>query len=251
MAIAFVGGIGAVNATSGTVLTTGSYTVTSGSLIVAVWRFNFNNAAGSGGVPPTVTMSDSNGNTWATAVLETSAISGVQDGYTLGIAYAMNAAAGSTTFTMTIANSRASRGLAILEYSGAATSSALLATATGKGSGTNTITSGTYTASGNSVTVVSANTLNGNNLADWTGATVGGNATTARSPAAYDTGTYIRDYISSASLTGATSAATNNNSAIYKLIVSASFAEAAAATTIYEFQSLNRGVGRGIARGIA
>jgi hypothetical protein len=224
MAIAFVSGVGATDATSGTALTTASYTVSSGSLLVAVWRFLFNNAAGSGGVPPTVTMSDSRGNTWATAVVETSGLSGVQDGWTLGIAYAMNATAGATTFTMTIANSRSDRGLAILEYSGAATSSALLATGNGRGTGS-TVSTGTYTASGNSVTVASANTVNGNNLADWTGLAVGGNATTGRSPAAYDSSAYIRDYISSAALTGAISSANSNNSAIYKLIVSASFAE--------------------------
>jgi len=224
MPIAFVGGVGATDGTSGAALTTASYTVSSGSLLVAVWRFLFNNAAGSGGVPPAVTMSDSRGNTWATAVVETSGLSGVQDGWTLGIAYAMNATAGATTFTMTIANSRSDRGLAILEYSGAATSSALLATGSGRGGGS-PINTGTYTAPGNSLTVVSANTITGNNLVDWTAATVGGNATTGRSPAAYDSSAYIRDYISSASLTGAVSSASNNNGVLYKLIVSASFAE--------------------------
>jgi hypothetical protein len=177
-------------------------------------------------------MSDSTGGTWATAVVETSGLSGVQDGWTLGIAYSMNATAGSKTFTMTIANSRSDRGLVILEYSGAATSSALLATGKGR-ENVSPINTGTYTASGNSVTVASANTVNGANLADWTGLTVGGNATTGRSPAAYDSSAYIRDYISSASLTGAVSSASNNNFPIYKLIVSASFAEAPTVTYTY------------------
>jgi hypothetical protein len=169
-----------------------------------------------------------------------------------GIAYAMNATAGSTTFTFTISDSRELRGIAILEYSGAATSSALSATAVGTTTPAVTVTSSTYSTSGNTVTVGVANNINNANLADWTGFTVAGNATTARSPANYDTGAYIRDFISTGAFSSVTSTASNNNGGTSKLIVSASFAEAAnVVTTIYEFQSFNRGIGRGIARGIA
>jgi hypothetical protein len=221
MAIAFVGGVGNSNAASGTTLTTSAYTVTAGSLLVAVWRHYHNNVSGG---TPTITISDSNGNTWTNAASATTGIAGVQDGMRAGIAYAMNATSGSTTFTFTISDSRTTRGIAILEYSGAATTSALSATATGVATGS-TITSSTYSTSGNTVTVGVANTINNGNLADWTGFTVSGNATTARSPANYDTAAYIRDYISSGAFTSATSTASNNNGGVYKLIVSASFAE--------------------------
>jgi hypothetical protein len=248
MPIAFVGGVGNSNAASGTTLTTGSYTVSAGSLLVAVWRHFHNNVSGG---TPAITISDSSGNTWTNGPSQTLGVAGIRDGMRAGIAYSMNAAAGSTTFTFTIADSRTLRGIAILEYSGAATSSALSATGVGT-SGTGTVTSGTYSTSGNTVTVAVANTVGNSNLADWTGLTVAGNASTARSPANYDTGAYIRDYISTTSFSSVTSAASNNNSSIEKLIVSASFAEAAnVVTTIYEFQSFNRGIGRGIARGIA
>jgi len=264
MAINYVGGIGAVDATSGTTLTTASYTVAAGSLLVATWRHLHDNVAGSG--TPTVTISDSRGNIWATADSETSGISGVQDGWRLGIAYAMNAAAGATTFTMTISNSRQNRGIAILEYSGAATSSALLATAKNRGGGTNTISSSSFSASGNNLTVVTANTINGANLVDWTGIAVGGNAATLRT--GLDASAYLGQYVSAGSLSGATSAATNNNPVIYKIIVSASFAEAVpyeARITWAEAQyqssgvssstdyssPLSRGIFRGIERGVA
>ena len=249
MAIAFISGIGAVDATSGTTLTAGSYTVTAGSLLVAVWRHYHNNVSGTG--TPTVTISDSKGNTWTTAASATLGVAGVTDGMRGGIAYAMNAASGATTFTFTISDSRDTRGIAILEYSGVATTSALSATATATSAPTGTITSSTYSTSGNTVTVGVENNINNANLVDWTGFTVAGNATTARSPAAYDTGAYIRDFISTGAFSSVTSTASNNNSGLQKLIVSASFAEASAAPTIYEFASFNRGVGRGIARGIA
>lgn len=266
MAITYINGIGAVDATSGTTLTTSSYTVSAGSLLVATWRHLHDNVAGTG--TPTVTISDSLGNVWATADSETSGISGVQDGWRLGIAYAMNASAGATTFTMTISNSRQNRGLAILEYSGAATSAALLATAKNRGGGTNTITSSTFSASGNNLTIVTANTINGANLVDWTGITVGGNSATLRT--GLDSSAYLGQYISSGSLSSATSAATNNNSIVYKLIVSASFAEAPAipyearitwaeaqyqasgVPSVTDYSSpMSRGIFRGIERGVA
>jgi hypothetical protein len=229
MPIAFVGGIGTTNAASGTTLTTGSYTVTAGSLLVAVWRHNHDNVNGTG--TPAITISDSAGNNWTTADIATNGIANVQDGWRVGIAYAMNAIAASTTFTFTIANSRATRGIAVLEYSGAATSSALSATgkfqptAVDPGARTPIVTT-TYSTSGPTLTVVVASTISGANLADWTGITVAGNATTGRSPANYDTSAYIRDFISTGAFSSVTSSASNNNGTIGKTIVSASFAEA-------------------------
>jgi hypothetical protein len=226
MPIAFINGIGATNAASGTTLTTGSYTVTAGSLLVAVWRHNHDNVSGSG--TPIVNISDSRGNTWTSADSATQGIANAQDGWRVGIAYAMNAIAASTTFTFTISDSRSARGIAVLEYSGAAALSA-----TGKFQPTAldtgarpTIVSSAYSTSGPTLTVVVASTISGANLADWTGITVAGNATTGRSPANYDTSAYIRDYISTGAFSSVTSSASNNNGGIGKTIVSASFAEA-------------------------
>jgi hypothetical protein len=226
MPIAFINGIGATNAASGTTLTTGSYTVTAGSLLVAVWRHNHDNVNGSG--TPIINISDSRGNTWTSADSATQGIANVQDGWRVGIAYAMNAIAASTTFTFTISDSRAARGIAVLEYSGAAALSAtgkFQPTALDTGART-PIVSSTYSTSGPTLTVVVASTISGANLADWTGITVAGNATTGRSPANYDTSAYIRDYISTGAFSSVTSSASNNNGSIGKTIVSASFAEA-------------------------
>lgn len=231
MPIAFIGGVGANNGASGSSLTTASYTVSAGSLLVAVWRHLHDNVAGSG--TPAVTISDSRGNTWANATSETIGVANAYDGIRAGIAYAMNATSGSTTFTFTIADSRQTRGIAVLEYSGAATASALVATAGAVVVSGATVTSSTYSTSGNTLTVGVASTLFGGNLTDWTGLTVAGNASTGRSPAAYDTLAYIRDYISTSPFSSVTSSASNNNSVTNKLIVSASFAEAPSVTYTY------------------
>lgn len=230
MPATFVNGTGNSNAASGSTLVapaSGTYTVSAGSLLVAVWRHYHDNVSGTG--TPTVTISDSRGNTWTNANSATLGVAGIADGMRAGIAYAMNASAGPTTFTFTLSDNRTTRGLAILEYSGASVTSALSAVGSfpppgSSGATTATVTSSTYSTTGKTISVVVANTINSANLADWTGATVAGNATTARSPANYDTLAYIRDYISTGTFTSATSTATNNNASIQKLIVSASFA---------------------------
>ena len=223
MAIAYVGGIAAANTASGTGLTTSSYTVSAGSLVVAVWQHQHDNVAGG---TPTVTISDSRSGTWTAADNQTAGIASVQDGRRVGIAYLMNAAAGSTTFTQTISDSRTERSLVILEYSGAATSSALLTTGKAYNASGNA-TSSAMTATGPSLTVLVAQTATGANLGDWTGGTVGGNATTDRGTG-FSAVNFVHDRLTTGNLSGATAVASNANTGIDKIIVAAIFAEAGA-----------------------
>lgn len=126
MAIAYVQEVNTTNAASGSVLTSSAITVTGGNLLVACWYHLHDNVAGTG--TPTVTITDSQGNTWNTVGAASLGVASVADGTRAGIAYCMNAAAGSTTFTMTFSGSgvnRTNRGLGISEWSGCATSSAL------------------------------------------------------------------------------------------------------------------------------
>lgn len=100
-------------------------TATAGNAIMVGWRY-----AGSG---RTVTLSDNIGNTYTSNAIEAF---DAADGSTVGIGYALNIGAGSTTVTFGISGLAASLRMSVSEFSGVATSSAIDKTAGASGNST-------------------------------------------------------------------------------------------------------------------
>lgn len=132
MAIAHVqtpaGGVANSSATS-VALAFGS-NVTAASAILGGWRYGTNGR--------TVTLSDTQTNTYTSNAIEASDAS---DGNsTCGVGFALNAAAGATTVTFAISGAAANLRFSTSEFSGVATSTALDKTAGASGSGTSMAT---------------------------------------------------------------------------------------------------------------
>ncbi len=155
MAIAYIGGAGAEDATIGYNLPLASpYTVTAGSLLVAAWRLD--HAAGM-----VTAVTDDNGNTWQDAGAGLNVGVGAQR---IGISYAMNANAGATTVNLANSTNVPRRGFTLLEFSGVALTSALEATDGAYSPSSGAITSGGFTTAGEAVGIAVWQTSNQSGL---------------------------------------------------------------------------------------
>ena len=224
MAIAFVQDVNAVDASSGSTLTTAATAMTAGNLLVAVYAYLHNNVAGG---TPTRTISDSAGNTWVqNVVTQDLGIAGVVDGMAFGYAYAANigGSLSSNTVTFTLGDNRTDRAIVVLEYSGMAAASALDAVANGTdpgGSLSPAATGPLSTAQADELVVLARGTVTNGNHADWNAFTFNSVTATNRTGATNRIG--VGDNILSATVTGATGVAGNNNPGVPIAILAAAF----------------------------
>lgn len=223
MAIAFVQGAANTASGAGTTLNVTGVTITAGSLLVALWVHNHDNVGGSG--TPTVTITDSRGQTWVPVVSETLGVASVQDGFRAGIVYVANAQAGSTDFTMTVSDSRTARSLTVLEYSGIATTSPLDGFGSTTRDGSPVISSAFNTSQNDALVVAIACTANGGNLTDYNTPRVASLAGTLRS---FGDWNRTWDRILTSQGTGIVADIIQNNTAMENLLLAAAFKPAAA-----------------------
>lgn len=229
MSIAYVGGSSANDDAGGNVLSLSSgYSVTAGSMLVCVWRHYHNQFPTYG--TPVVTITDDKGNTWHTLPDVDGTFASVStEGMRQGAAYCMNAAAGATIVTMTIAGPGAYvyRGFSVLEYSGAALAGAY--EDGGYGANYSAIATPTFDTADEAVAVALANTLNNANIADFGSPVIGGSAGTVRS---LDPGAYIYDRIMSTAQSGITANVSQANGAQAVVLAVAAFKVASAVVPI-------------------